>query len=74
MRLTNGHTHHTSLIVCVDDVDMKVIYDYHDEDIMDKEYELIALTYNSWADNARMFLEIRFQGPISHRRYAQLPV
>lgn len=26
MRLTNSHTHHTSLIVGVDDVNMKVIY------------------------------------------------
>ena len=63
MRLTNGHTHHTSLIVGVDDVNMKVIYDYHDEEYYE-EYEPVLLTYNSWADNARKSLEIRFQGPI----------
>lgn len=68
MRLTNGHTHHTSLIVGVDDVNMKVIYYYDDEEI--KEYEPVFLTYSSLADNARKSLEIRFQGPIFQWRYA----
>ena len=35
MGLTNGHTQHTSLIVGVDDVNVKVIYDFREH----KEYK-----------------------------------